>query len=167
METSDFHPWSSRYHIFFFSELLPQWANYAELFYPNWEYRTWFCCCSCLLTGQSFFFFFILFPLIWLISPFLPLSLNLIIIIITQSCLTLCDPRDYSPPGSSVHGVFQAGILEWVAISFSRKSSWHRGGICISCIGRRILYHRCLSQFSQPQNNPLITPCVCIHFYPC
>ena len=40
-----------------------------------------------------------------------------------QSCLTLCDPLDYSPPGSSVHGIFQARILEWVAISYSRGSS--------------------------------------------
>ena len=36
-----------------------------------------------------------------------------------QSCLTLCDPRDGSPPGSSVHGVFQARVLEWGAIAFS------------------------------------------------
>ena len=40
-----------------------------------------------------------------------------------QSCPTLCDPMDCSPPGSSVRGIFQAGILEWVAISFSRGSS--------------------------------------------
>ena len=37
------------------------------------------------------------------------------------SCPTLCDPVDYSPPGSSVHGILQARILEWVAISFSKK----------------------------------------------
>ena len=37
-----------------------------------------------------------------------------------QSCPTLCDPMDCSPPGSSVHGILQARILEWVAISFSR-----------------------------------------------
>ena len=37
-----------------------------------------------------------------------------------QSCLTLCNPMDYSPPGSSVHGLLQARILEWVAMSFSR-----------------------------------------------
>ena len=36
-----------------------------------------------------------------------------------QSCLTVCDPMDYSLPGSSIHGIFQARILEWVAISFS------------------------------------------------
>ena len=38
----------------------------------------------------------------------------------SQSCLTLCDPKDCSLPGSSVHGILQARILEWVAISFSR-----------------------------------------------
>ena len=36
-----------------------------------------------------------------------------------QSCLTLCDPMDYSPPGSSVHGIFQAKVLEWGAFAFS------------------------------------------------
>ena len=39
---------------------------------------------------------------------------------VTQSCPTLCDPMDYSLPGSSVHGIFEARILEWVAISFCR-----------------------------------------------
>ena len=38
--------------------------------------------------------------------------------LVTQSCLTLCDPMDRSPPGSSVHEIFQASILEWVATSF-------------------------------------------------
>ena len=40
-----------------------------------------------------------------------------------HSCLILCDPMDYSLPGSSVHGIFQARILEWVAISYSRGSA--------------------------------------------
>ena len=39
---------------------------------------------------------------------------------VTQSCPTLCDPMDYSLQGSSVHGIFQARVLEWVAISFSK-----------------------------------------------
>ena len=43
-----------------------------------------------------------------------------------QSCLTLCDPMDYSPPGSSVHGILQARILEWVARPSSRRSSQPR-----------------------------------------
>ena len=63
-----------------------------------------------------------------------------------QSCLTLCHPMDCSLPGSSVHGIFQARILEWVAISFSRGSSRPRNLIsisCISCIGRQILFPLC------------------------
>ena len=42
---------------------------------------------------------------------------------VSQSCLSLCDPMDYSPPSSSVHGILQARILEWVAILFYRGSS--------------------------------------------
>ena len=42
---------------------------------------------------------------------------------VAQSCPTLCDPVDCSLPGSSVHGIFQAIVLEWIAISFSRGSS--------------------------------------------
>ena len=41
-------------------------------------------------------------------------------VLVAQLCLILCDPMDCSSPGSSVHGIFQVGILEWVAISFSR-----------------------------------------------
>ena len=51
-----------------------------------------------------------------------------------QSCLTLCNPVDCSPPGSSVHGIPQARILEWVAIPFSRGSSPPRDGTHISCL---------------------------------
>ena len=43
-------------------------------------------------------------------------------VLVTWLCLTLCKPMYYSPPGSSVHGILQAGILEWVAIPFSRGS---------------------------------------------
>ena len=46
--------------------------------------------------------------------------------LVIQSCLPLCDPMDSSPPGSSVHGILQARILEWVAMPFSRGSSWCR-----------------------------------------
>ena len=50
-----------------------------------------------------------------------------------KSCLILCDPRDYSLPGFSVHGIFQARILEWLSISFSRRS-WPRDWTRVSCI---------------------------------
>ena len=57
---------------------------------------------------------------------------------LTQSCLTLCNPMDCNLPGSSVHGIFQAGILEWVAISFSRGSCWPRDQTQVShIVGRR------------------------------
>ena len=46
----------------------------------------------------------------------------LALVLIAQSCPTLGDPMDYSRPGSSVHGIFQARILEWFAISFSSNS---------------------------------------------
>ena len=59
--------------------------------------------------------------------------------LVTKSCLTL---RPHcSPPGSSVHGISQASILEWVAISSSSQSSQPTDRPCISCIGRQILYH--------------------------
>ena len=61
-----------------------------------------------------------------------------------QSCPTLCDPMDCSLPASSVHGILQARMLEWVAISSSRGSSPPRDRTyisCISCTGRWILYY--------------------------
>ena len=58
------------------------------------------------------------------------------------SCVQLfCDPIYYSLPGFSVHDISQARILEWVAISFSRVSSWPRDPPQVSCIGRQILCH--------------------------
>ena len=62
-----------------------------------------------------------------------------------ESCPTLFDPTDCSPPGSSVHGILQARILEWVAMPSSRGSSRPRDQThisYISYIGRRVLYHR-------------------------
>ena len=53
---------------------------------------------------------------------------------VTTLCPTLCDLMDYRLPSSSVHGILQARILEWVAISSSRGSSRPRDGTCISCI---------------------------------
>ena len=53
---------------------------------------------------------------------------------VVQSCPTLCDPMDCSLPGFSVHGIFQARILEWVAISFSRGSSLPRDQTWVSSI---------------------------------
>ena len=60
---------------------------------------------------------------------------------VAQSCPTLCDPMVSSPSGSSVPGISQARVLERVALSFSRGSSRPRDWICVSCVGRPILYH--------------------------
>ena len=58
-----------------------------------------------------------------------------------QLSLTLCDPMDpMCQPDSSVRGILQARILEWVAISSSRASPRTRGGTRVSCIGRWVLY---------------------------
>ena len=66
---------------------------------------------------------------------FLPVSGLFLPCWVANSYPTLCGPMDYSRPGSSVLGISQARILEWVAIPFSRASSWPRDGTRISCIG--------------------------------
>ena len=55
-----------------------------------------------------------------------------------QSCPTFCDPMDCSPPGSSVHGILKARILEWVAIPFSRGSFQPKDQTWVSCIAGRL-----------------------------
>ena len=63
---------------------------------------------------------------------------------VAESYPTLCNPMDCSPPGSSIHRIFRARILEWVAISSFRGSSRLRDGThvsCVSCIGRWILHY--------------------------
>ena len=53
-------------------------------------------------------------------------------VLVTQSCPTFRDPMECSPPGSSIHGIFQARILEWIAIPFSKESSPSRDWIQVS-----------------------------------
>ena len=71
-------------------------------------------------------------------SAFFLVQLSLLVLVlVAQSCLTLCDPMDCmdcSLSGSSVHGILQARILEWVSISFSRGSSKARDRAWVSCI---------------------------------
>ena len=72
--------------------------------------------------------------------------------LVHKLCPTLWDPRDCSPSGSSVHGILQAGILEWVAMPSSRGTFRPRGQNCISkvsCFGRQALYH--YSHLGSPQ----------------
>ena len=70
---------------------------------------------------------------------------------------TLCDPMGYSPPGSFVHGISQAGILEWVAISSSRGSSQLRDRNCVSCMSCTGIwnpYHWASWEASQHEDKP-------------
>ena len=79
------------------------------------------------------------------VTSVLKIFINLIIWCVhaqsLQSHPALCGCMDCSLPGSSVHGILRARILEWVAISFSRGASCPRDQTCISCINRWILYH--------------------------
>ena len=70
-----------------------------------------------------------------------------------------CDPLDYIPPDSSAHGISQARILEWVAISFSRGSYWTRDWTHISCIAGRFL------TTELPNNHIQIQPCSSVPFW--
>ena len=74
---------------------------------------------------------------------YLTISLLLDILALVQSLSRVrlfCNPKDCSPPGSSVHGTSQAGILVWVAVSLSWESSWTRYQTHASCIGRWIFF---------------------------
>ena len=77
---------------------------------------------------------------------------------VAQSCPTLCDPMDYSLPHSSIHGIFQAKVLEWVAISFSRGSSWPRDWTWVSLHCRQMLY--LLSHQGGPTSKSLLATCL-------
>ena len=61
--------------------------------------------------------------------------------LVAKLCWLFCDPMNCSLPDSSVHGISQARILAWVAISFSRGFSWTKDQTYVFCIGRQILYH--------------------------
>ena len=73
---------------------------------------------------------------------------------VAQSCQTLCSPMDCSLPGFSVHGIFQARLLEWVAISFSRGSSWPRNRTLVSWHCRQTLYR--LSHQGSPNDDKAV-----------
>ena len=76
---------------------------------------------------------------------------------VTKSRLTLVTPwTDCSPPVSSVHGIFQARILEWVDISFCRRSSWPRDRTQVTCIASTLLHCRQILYQLSYQGSPLL-----------
>ena len=70
-------------------------------------------------------------------APCSPLKGKKVKILVTQLCPTLCNPVDCSPPGSSIHGILQSRILEWVVIFFSRGSFWPKDPTQVSWITSR------------------------------
>ena len=78
---------------------------------------------------------------------------------ISQSCPTFCNPMDCSLPGFSIHGIFQARVLEWVAISFSKGSSPPRVWTRVSHIAGRHLTLWATREAHCPPHSKLIPPC--------
>ena len=72
-------------------------------------------------------------------------------VLVTQSCPTLCEPMDCTLPGSSVHSIFQAWILEWAAIPFSRGSSWLRNQTWVSSTAGSAVFLYCLRHQGLPR----------------
>ena len=91
-----------------------------------------------LVHSASQVYYILLLLCIFILLLFESLILS-VCVLVTELCLTLCDPMDYRFPGSSVHETLQARILEWVAISFSRGSSQPRNRTQVSCIVGRFL----------------------------
>ena len=83
-------------------------------------------------------------------------------VLATQSCPTLCDPMHCSLPGSSEHGILQTRILEWVAISFNRESSWSRDQIRVYCTAGRF-FNVWATREAQVQNTHTLT---CVYSQP-
>ena len=72
-------------------------------------------------------------------------------LLFTELCLTLCKPVDCRPAISYVYSISQARILEWIAIPFSRVSSWLKNQAWVFCIGRQILYHLSHCMLQDPE----------------
>ena len=117
---------------------LASWVQHSELGRPSLPHMC--SSCSCLSSVETF-----LTPG-WAYRPLLcspvalPADIPLVCAKLLQSCPTLCDPMDCSPPGSSVHGILQARMLEWVVMSFSRGFSWPRAQTHISCVSSIIIF---------------------------
>ena len=120
----------------FFQARILAWAAISPTTWPSWPRdQTWVSSVSCI-AGRFFTH--------WAIGEACVCVCLCVCIKSLQSCLTLCDLMDRSPADSSVHGILQARLLEWVAISFSRGSSWTRDRTCVSqvyCIDLWVLYH--------------------------
>ena len=102
----------------------------------DWPRARGVCVCVLALTDHSLRMLLLLAQLTFSIPPSYLDFREFIVFTcsVAQPCLTLCDPVDCSPPGSSVHGILQAGILEWVAVPSPRGSSLPRDQTHVSCV---------------------------------
>ena len=103
-------------------------ANYTRLSQYNVLWR--FTCLPFHVQNKEFIYILYIYIYIYIYV----IIIIYVKVLVTQLCSALCDPTDCSPPGYSVHLILQARILEWVAISFSRGSSWPRDQTPASCI---------------------------------
>ena len=92
--------------------------------------------------------------------------------LVAHSYQTLCHPMDCSPPGSPIHGIFQARILQWVAILFSRQPSWPRDWMQVSCISGRFFTFEPPCYYSPDFTSDvpvysLMTNIICLHLHLC
>ena len=113
------------------SDFLNQWTQTQEASFPYIQKEILL---GLILISKSFFP--VATELHWYIYMYISIHLLLHACMCTQSlqsCQTLCNTIDCSPPGFSVHGILQARILEWITIPFSRGSSWPRAGTLAFC----------------------------------
>ena len=106
-------------------------CDQREKIIPVWKILSFKICWKFFHKNVTFLLIFLSLSYWLLISSCHPTPL--IGCLVAQSCLTPCDPMDCSPPGSSVHGIFQARILEWAAVSFFRVYFWSCDWTHISC----------------------------------
>ena len=158
------------------SDFLSKLSRFSSLsFHIYFPYGLFPILCFLLLCSSVFFFFLMNF---WEASFWNPWTQGgqRATCMRPQSCPTFCDHMDHSLPGSSVHGVLQVRILEWVAISYSRGSSWPRDRThvsCISCIAGRFLTAESWGNPQDGQDTLLIgfwesmNSCKWVHYMPC
>ena len=122
----------SNHYFHIWVTVAKNYSKYAWLLFQHWPHKGTQTIQSqegrmYILNSDCFLFFFLIQFLSWFLA-----NQQLSVCMHAQSCLILCNPMDCSTQVFSVHGIFQARILEWIAISFSRKSSQPRDQTCIS-----------------------------------
>ena len=131
----------SNFNLLWYQVCFPKYIMYFLLISKIQHFNLWF------------YIFNVYYPVKSLkVTSQMKLPFKVMCVLCAQLCPALWDPMNCSPPDSSVHGVFQARVLEWVAISYSRGSSWSKDQTRVSCvsrIGRKILYlcTTCEAQF--------------------